>query len=90
LKADPNYLEKFKAHTSVLKMSLIPYADRPTGSTPSTAPIPPGENTASSESTRRDASPPDLAALQSAQQNVPTPTMESGAEASTSAAPALV
>ena len=90
MKADPNYLEKFKAHTSVLKMSLMPYVDRPTGSTPSTAPIPPGENTALSESTQREASRPDLAALQSAQQNVPTPTMESGAEASTSATPALV
>ncbi|KIM38023.1 hypothetical protein M413DRAFT_249915 [Hebeloma cylindrosporum] len=74
LKADPNYLEKFKAHTSVIKMSLMPAS---------------GENTALSESTQRDAPRPDLAALQSTQQNLPAATMEPAGEASTSAAPAM-
>ena len=92
---DPNYLEKFKAHTSVLKMSLMPYVDQSTGPpTSSTVPIASGENTALSESTQCDASRSDPAALQSVQQNLPAPTtaltMESGAEASTSVAPAMV
>jgi hypothetical protein len=90
LKADPNYLEKFKAHTSVLKMSLMPYVDRSTGSAPSVVTMPLGENAALSEGAQREVSRPDLAALQSTQQNVSAPMMEAGAEASTSAAPAMV
>ena len=87
MKADPNYLEKFKAHTSVLKMSLLPYVDRSTGSAPS---VPSGENAALTESTQLDASRPELAASQSTLQNVSAPAMEAGVEASTSTAPATV
>ena len=69
----------------------MPYVDRSTGSsTLSTVPTASGENTALSESTQLDASRPDSASLQSVQQNLPAPTMESGAEASTSVVPATV